>query len=119
MARKEIPVTGIAVLIVIVVLVVYIAYTRIDNSTLRAIVILIPLIIAVSALMGLKQEYGIAERIVKEGLVDAYIEEHGLGNRETFDRFIRELEMRGYTVNPGTKAQLRREIVERYEGHKE
>ncbi|MEA1994145.1 MAG: hypothetical protein U9N35_07135 [Euryarchaeota archaeon] len=115
MAKKQIPSTGIILLIAIVAGVIYGAYNYIENSTIRFIVIFIPLIIAISALMGLKQEYGIADKIIEAGLVDNYVEEHGLGNRKTFNEFIEKLEMRGYTINPGTKAQLRREIVDRYE----
>jgi len=68
--------------------------------------------------MGLKQEYDIADKIIKEGFVDEYIEKHGLGDRKTFEEFIEELRMRGYTINPGTESQLRKEIVERFERRK-
>ncbi|GEM_PF-1480807 len=115
MAKKQIPTTGIILLILIVTVIIYIAYTRIENETLKLIAIIIPVFIAFSALMGLKQEYDIADKIIKEGLVDEYVEKYGLGDRKTFEDFIEELRMRGYTINPGTKAQLRKEIVERFE----
>lgn len=118
MAKKQVPVTGIILLVVIVVSIIYVAYTKIEDPTIRTIVIIIPLFIAFSALVGLKKEYSIADKIIKEGLVDEYLDKHGLGDRKTFDEFIGELEMRGYTINPGTKAQLRREIVERFERRK-
>ncbi|MCK4310069.1 MAG: hypothetical protein KAV48_00290 [Methanomicrobia archaeon] len=118
MVKRQVPVTGIIFLVAVVALVIYIAYTKIDNQMIRLIVIAIPLIIAVSALLGLRQEYGIADKIIKKGLVDEYLDKHGLGNRKTFDEFIEELKMRGYRINPGTKAQLRKEIIEGFERRK-
>jgi cadmium resistance protein CadD (predicted permease) len=115
MTKRELPVGGILLLIVVVTVVIYVAYTYIENSMIRFLLILIPLFIAISALMGLKQEYGIADKIVKEGYIDEYIKENGLGDRKTFEKFVEEMRIRGYTINPGTKAQLRKEIVERYE----
>ncbi len=115
MVEREVPVNGIIILLAVVAVVVYVAYRWIDNPTFQAIAVIVPIFFAASALLGLKKEYSIADEIVKEGLVDEYVEEHGLGNRETFNEFIEDLEIEGYTINPGTKSQLQKEIMKRYE----
>jgi hypothetical protein len=108
MARK-IPKFGLLIAIMIVILAIYVS-TRIESTILKFAILFFAFFFVASAFMGLSYENKIAKQVIAAGYVDRYVSENGMGNQRTFKKFIRELKMNGYKMNPGVEKLLWEEI---------
>lgn len=106
---QRIPIFGLLICAFILITAYYVT-TLIESTTIQFIVLFVAFFFVASAIMGVVYEGRIGKKIIQEGLVDEYVAEHGVGNRETFKSFIQELKDRGYTVNEGTEKMLWEEI---------
>lgn len=106
---RQIPVFGLLTVIMIAILAVYLS-TMIENAFLKFLIPFIAILFGASSLMGLVYENRIAKQIIQQGYVDQYIGEHGVGNQETFKKFIEDLKASGFKINPRMEKILWEEI---------
>lgn len=106
---RQVPTFGLVIAIMIVLLAVYVS-TRVESSLLKFLILFFPVLIVVSAFLGLAQENKIVGQVAKAGYIDQYVAAHGVGTQKAFKEFIRELKDDGYTINPRMEKVLWEEI---------